>query len=434
MWSQSVEKPNQQGNRYGRTVGFAALALAIGGASWVALQQYSANPGLTPEPESVATQPQIKTVTALGKLQPKGDIIRLSAPSAGGTARISQLRVSEGNSINPGEIIAVLDSRDRLLAAVNEAKSQVNIAQAKLAQVQAGSQEGTINAQSAEIARIQADVLGNETEQREAIARLEAQFEGDIATQEANLSRLKSAFENAKLEYQRYQNLHGKGAISDSQRDSKKLTYDSSAQQVKEAEAAIQRTQATAQRQIKEAQVRLDKTTASGRQQIAQASATLDRVSEVRPVDVQAAQAEVDRAKASLKQAEVSLEDAYVRSPQSGVVLEIFARPGEVIGNDGIAEIGQVQQMYAIAEIYESDIAKISPGQSAKISSTSIPEVLSGKVERVDAKIRRQNVINADPTDNIDSRVVEAHIRLDGASSQQVKNYTNLQVKVVIEQ
>ena len=254
MWSQSIEKPKQQGTRWGRAVGFTALALAIGGVSWVALQQSQFNSGVAPQTEPVVSQPQIKTVTALGKLQPKGDIIRLSAPTAGGTSRISQLRVSEGNTVKTGEIIAVLDSRDRLQAAVNEAKSQVNIAQAKLAQVQAGSQEGTINAQSAEIARIQADVLGNETEQREVIARIEAQFEGDIATQEANLSRLKSAYENAKLEYQRYQNLHSKGAISDSQRDSKKLTYDSAAQQVKEGEAAIQRTQGTAQRQIQEVQ------------------------------------------------------------------------------------------------------------------------------------------------------------------------------------
>ena len=90
--------------------------------------------------------------------------------------------------------------------------------------------------------------------------------------------------------------------------------------------------------------------------------------------------------------------------------------------------------MVAIAEIYESDIAKVKPGQTAKVTSTALSDVLTGTVERIDTKVRRQDVINADPTSNIDSRVVEAHILLDAESSEKVKNYTNLQVKVVIEQ
>lgn len=436
MLSQSMESISNGGRR---NLVLIALVLGAGAATWIGLQQYKASSS----PEPITTESieplSIKTVTALGQLQPKGETIRLSAPMAGsggggGSSRIAQLRVIEGDAISKGDVVAILDSRDRLQASVIEAKSQITIAQAKLAQVKAGAQQGTINAQSAELGRIQADIQGNEIEQREAIARLEAQFDGDLASQRANLQRLQANYQNAKIEAQRYDNLHGDGAVSDSQRDSKALTYESAGQQVKEAQAVIERTTATAQRQIKEAKARLVKIQAAGQQQIEQAEATLDRVSEVRPVDVFAAQAEVDRAQAGLTQAEVSLEDAYVRSPQSGVILEVFARPGEVVGNDGIVEIGKTQQMYAIAEIYQSDIAKIKPGMKATVTSDSLPEELQGRVERLDAKIQRQNVVSSDPTDNIDSRVVEAHIRLDGASSQQVKNYTNLQVKVVIQQ
>ena len=436
MLSQSVE--NNTGGRR-RNVGFVALAIAFGGIAWIGLQQYQSSNSIESKPTETMIQLQIKTVTALGQLQPKGETIQLSAPMSGGgggggSARIDELRVREGDSVKPGQVVAVLDSRDRLQAAVNEAKSQINIAQAKLAQVKAGSQQGTINAQSAELGRIQADLQGNEIEQREAIARLEAQFAGDLASQRANLQRLKATYQNAKLEAQRYDNLHREGAVSDSQRDSKALIDQSTGQQVKEAEAVIDRTKATAERQIKEAKARLVKIQAAGQQQVEQAEATLDRVSEVRPVDVFAAQAEVDRAEAALNQAEVSLADAYVRSPQAGVILDVFARPGEVVGNDGIVEIGKTQQMYAIAEIYQSDIAKIQPGMKATVTSDSLAKELQGTVERIDAKIQRQNVVSSDPTENIDSRVVEAHIRLNGVSSQQVKNYTNLQVKVVIQQ
>lgn len=42
-------------------------------------------------------------------------------------------------------------------------------------------------------------------------------------------------------------------------------------------------------------------------------------------------------------------------------------------------------------------------------------------------------MINADPSANIDSRIVEVRIRLDETSSQRVAGLTNLQVVVVIE-
>ena len=49
------------------------------------------------------------------------------------------------------------------------------------------------------------------------------------------------------------------------------------------------------------------------------------------------------------------------------------------------------------------------------------------------AQVRRQNVINTDPSENIDARVVEVYVKLDPASSQQAAQYTNLQVDVVVE-
>ena len=153
----------------------------------------------------------------------------------------------------------------------------------------------------------------------------------------------------------------------------------------------------------------------------------------MRGVDVEVAQAEVNRAVAAMNLAKVNLKQAEVRSPQNGQVFEIHTHPGELVSNDGIADIGQTSQMYVIAEVYESDIGKVHSGQQVQIFGDYLPIELQGIVDRKDLQVRRQNVINTDPVSNIDNRVVEVHIRLNEASSRKAATLTNMQVKAVIE-
>ena len=86
-----------------------------------------------------------------------------------------------------------------------------------------------------------------------------------------------------------------------------------------------------------------------------------------------------------------------------------------------------------VAEVYQSDVSKIKLGQKVRLESTSLPGELYGKVDRIGWQIERQNVINSDPSENIDSRVVQVHVQLDEASSEKAAKFTNLQVKAVIE-
>jgi HlyD family secretion protein len=345
----------------------------------------------------IVVLPELKTVTSLGKIEPQGKVIKLSAAVSGEGSRIQELLVEEGDRVKAGQVIAILDSRDRYLAAFQEAQEEVKVAQANLVRVQAGAKPGEITAQKA------------------TIARLAAERQGDIEAQMASLERLQAEVLNAQSENQRYQELYAAGAISASQRDSKRLNLE------------------TTQKSLQEAQVRLNRTTTSSKQQLKAATATLDQISEVRGVDVVAAQAEVSRATAAMNRAKVNLQQAYVRSPQNGQIFEIHTRPGELISNNGIADIGQTSQMYVTAEVYESDINKVRPGQRVRVIGDVLGGELRGTVEKRGLQVRRQNVINTDPTSNIDNRVVEVHIRLDKTSSQKAADFTNMQVKVIIE-
>ncbi|MEH1945406.1 MAG: ABC exporter membrane fusion protein [Nostoc sp.] len=371
-------------------------SLLVGGISFYIVKRWQNYANL--EAQIPATQlPQLTTVTALGRLEPQGKVIKLSAAVSAEGSRVEKLLVKEGDRVKAGQIIAILNSRDRLQAALKEAQEQVKVAQANLNRTKAGAKRGEIAAQKA------------------VIARLEAERQGDINAQAATIERFQAEVRNAQAEDERYQQLYQQGAISASQRDSKRLNLETAQKSLQEAQAQLNRTQSTSQQQVK------------------QATATLDEIAEVRGVDVEAAQAEINRAVAAMNLAKVNLEQAEVRSPQNGQVFEIHTHPGELVSNDGIADIGQTSQMYVIAEVYESDIGKVHSGQQVRIFGDNLPIELQGIVDRKGLQVRRQNVINTDPVSNIDNRVVEVHIRLDETSSQKAATLTNMQVKAVIE-
>ncbi|WP_414527951.1 ABC exporter membrane fusion protein [Nodularia chucula] len=407
-----------------------ATSLAIAGTTSYKFWQSQATQTTPTEQVSI---PEIKTVTALGRLEPQGKVIKLSAPTSSQGSRVEQLLVKEGDQVKAGQAIAILDNRDRLEAALQEAEAGVKIAEINLAKIQEGAKIGEIQAQKAEMGRIQAQTLGDERQQRETVTRLEVQWQGEKTAQQATINKLEAELKNAQVEFQRHQQLYSEGAISQSLFDTKRLSVDIITQQLSEAEAILNRIDGTGRQQITEAKTVLARIQATGSQQANVASATLDRIAEVRPVDVAGAKAEVNRALAVAKQAKANLAQAYVKSPQDGVIFDIHTRSGEIVSNDGIIEIGQTNQMYAVVEIYQSDVSKIQPKQRVRISSNSLSGELVGTVDWVGWKVQRQDIINSDPTENIDSRVVEAHVKLDAASSQKAAKFTNLQVKAVIE-
>jgi HlyD family secretion protein len=406
--------------------------LAIGGVTVFQLQQFQAQESRKPQVSQVS-EPKVTKVAALGRLEPKGEVIKVSAPTSSQENRVEQLLVREGQEVKAGQAIAILDSKDRLQATLAKAQEQVKIKQANLAKVEAGAKQGEIDAQKAQIARLKAQWEGDKTAQEETVARIKAQWEGDKTAQQATIKKLEAELNNARSEYKRYEQLSNEGAISKSSFDSKRLSLDTATQQLNEAKAVLNRIDSTSRRQLSEAQAVLSRINTTNIRQISEAQATLQKIAEVRPVDVAVAKAEVNDAMAEVNQAKKNLEQAYVRSPQNGQILEIHTRAGEVVSEDGIVEIGQTSQMYVVAEVYQSDVRKVRQGQQVKVLSESLPEELQGKIETIGLQVKRQSVVNTDPSSNIDARVVEVHVQLDKASSQKAAKLTNLQVKAVIE-
>jgi HlyD family secretion protein len=112
--------------------------------------------------------------------------------------------------------------------------------------------------------------------------------------------------------------------------------------------------------------------------------------------------------------------------------LKIHTRPGENIDSKGIIELGETAQMYAVAEVYESDIDRVKIGQRATMNLLNSAGTLSGRVEEIGLLVGKKDVLDTDPTADIDARVVEVRIRLDRASSQIAAPLSNASLKVKI--
>ncbi|ELS04650.1 ABC exporter membrane fusion protein, DevB family [Xenococcus sp. PCC 7305] len=378
---------------------------------------------------------ELKSVTALGRIEPEGEVIQLSpSPDLGGT-KINQLLVKEGDLVTQGQTIAILDNNERSQANVELARQDVKVAEANLAIVKAGAKSGEITAQEATVKRIQAQLRGEILANEALIARLEAQLRTETEEKQATIERLEAELVKAEIDLRRYTKLEADGVISESELESRGLDVDTAQKRLVEAQAAYNRTLETMQEQINETKAISQQEIDTLEEQISEAEATLDRIAEVRDVDVIKAQAEVGRAIAALKQAEEDLKLSYVTAPTDGQIINIYTYPGEIVGDDGVVEFGQTNQMIVVAEVYESDINRVQLGKKATvISETGAFEgEITGTVSHIGLKIGKQDVLDTDPAADVDSRVVEVEIRLDSDSSDRVSALTNSKAIVNIE-
>jgi HlyD family secretion protein len=147
--------------------------------------------------------------------------------------------------------------------------------------------------------------------------------------------------------------------------------------------------------------------------------------------EMEALELRVAIADAELAQANAALERTRVKSPIDGRVIAVHAREGERVGMNGIVELGKTQEMYVIAEVYETDIGRVHKGQKARAFSPALSRPLTGQVERIGLKVGKMEALATDPVSRADARVVEVEIKLDDSSL--AADLTNLQVEVILE-
>jgi HlyD family secretion protein len=219
---------------------------------------------------------------------------------------------------------------------------------------------------------------------------------GDVAAAEARVARQHAAEANARTEWNRVVRLSTQKVVAASELDARRMGL-----AVAEAERRA-------------------------------AEQELASVAEVRPVDVAVAEAQVAQARAEVERARSEITLAELRAPIAGTVLKIYAWPGEMVGDQGVLDLADLAEMHVVAEVYETDVTRVRVGQPAEIILPGSQERLRGEVVAAGWQVRKRDLVNTDPVDEIDARVVEVRVRVDAEGAPRLARLSHMRVQVVI--
>ena len=217
----------------------------------------------------------------------------------------------------------------------------------------------------------------------------------DISAQQAEIARLEVNLDNLQTELRRAEALRSTDDVTESEVDAKRTAV------------------------------------LSTKSAVDQARQRLESLRDIPAGEIHVAEAQVDAASSEEARARRDYDMSAVYAPVDGDVLKVHAHTGEEIGAKGLLEIGRLDHMCVVAEVYETDISRVRPGQRAMISGDMLAHPVSGTVERVGRKVLAPSVLSGDPASFSDNRVVEARIRLD--QSDAVAGLIDGKVSVVIQ-
>lgn len=120
---------------------------------------------------------------------------------------------------------------------------------------------------------------------------------------------------------------------------------------------------------------------------------------------------------AKLDNARNTREQALVRSPLDGVVIQIYTRQGERVSPSGIAKIVDLGQLRVLADVDELHVGRITTGGKVEVTFRGSPTVYKGTISRVAPTVKRMQRIEPDGGSSTDARVVQVEIQLDDPSS-----------------
>lgn len=261
---------------------------------------------------------------------------------------------------------------------------------------------------------------GDRVTEGQVIAELDSlpQFRAALASARANVAAREAALTQARAAVE--------SALAEAQASRDRAA---SAAALAEQEAARQRDLFSKGVTTRSALDRAEAEAVQAARELDRVTAQLDRQSggDSQP-DVAVAASQLDVARADLARAEGDLAKGMVTAPMAGQILALHVRPGEKPGQAGIATLGATDRMEAELEVYQTDIARVEPGQAVTISSPALTDPLTGTVSLVGLEVERQSVIASDPAANTDARIVRVTVQLDQASSARASALTGLEV------
>lgn len=375
----------------------ALLVAGLAGAS-VLLSAVSAPAPIENELPAWNNAPVTKSehvvLSAIGRSEPRSEERTLSFPTGG---LIERLLVAEGQPVQAGQVLAVLE-RSEQAAAAAQAQADVGAARAELVRVEAGPRQEVVEAARLEAERAKAQfemlkqgIRGEEMDELEASYK-EAQARADAA--QRRVDRLEPAYRAGGL------------------------PKDDLIRAQDEAAAAVQ--------SAKAAKARMEKGRAGYRAEELQRAELGWKMADLehrrlaslpRAEDVAVARSAVQVAEARLETAQAALAKTNLCAPCDGTVLQVLAREGErveVIGTSPVLVMGDLSEMWLRVEVDENDVERLQPGQRIVAHARGLnSSVYGGSVARIGHRMGRKRLFTDLPGERVDTKVLEVWVRLN---------------------
>ena len=308
-----------------------------------------------------AVQPE-NVITLSGRIE--GDPASVAAKLSG---RILEIRVREGDTVNAGDVIAVLDD-EQIRARETQAQAAVTDAEAKAA------------AANAQIAVLQEQLRQSEllTEQARTDAQGRVhQAESEVVAAEAELARQEAANRIAVFDREAYTRLAATGAVP----ERKGQEAISTAEQQTAAVAAARRRVESSRGALLIARATLTNPGIRA----SQAGANRKQIAQQQK-EVASANAKLAQSRAQLSEAEANRKDLEITAPFNGTVATRTAEPGEVVAaGTAIITLLDLTRVYLRGFVPEGEIGKVKLDQPARVYLDSNPnQPLEATVSRID--------------------------------------------------
>jgi HlyD family secretion protein len=287
------------------------------------------------------------------------------APKLGG--RLIEVRVHEGDAVNAGDVIGVIDDEqvrareDQAKAALAQAEARMKGAEEQIAVLGAQLRQNQIQTSQAKV---------------DASGRVQ-QAEAQLAAAQSQLAQQKAAYDIAAFDRDAYIKLAETGAASE--RQSKQAI--SAAEQQAAAVTAAQKQVAAADGALASARAML----ANPDIRAAEAAAVEKQIAQ-QNAEVASANAQIAQQRAALNEAQANRNDLIVRAPFSGTIVTRAAEPGEVVmAGTTIATLVDLSRVYLRGFIPEGQIGLVKANQPAHVFLDSNPNTaIEAYVSRID--------------------------------------------------
>jgi ABC exporter DevB family membrane fusion protein len=141
-----------------------------------------------------------------------------------------------------------------------------------------------------------------------------------------------------------------------------------------------------------------------------------------REEDQSLAEADLQLAQAQLDEAQARYDKTFIRSPIDGTILRKHHRSGESVSNsstvpDPVLTIGDRKTLRVRVDVDETDVSKVNVGQRAYVTADAFgKQKFWGHVVRVGQQLGPKNVRTDEPTEKVDTKILETLVELDPGS------------------